>query len=159
MYRLHDERYLIVSNNAFEGPVGLFNRWRLVVGYTAGIPMVLMDGWVEDHPLALPSVLGMDSPSPFTLASWCSVPWDCLRRQPVNLLLRHPDDRGTLKLRSLRALSRQLRALSYQMQDTENGSWKTLTRVFADGCDDAWNEGRGLLFSVVTGRRRGKLPA
>lgn len=130
------------SHDAWHGAYSAFMHWREAVAYAAGLPPLrLMEGF-GNHYL---------TPRPWEqFLAQLPIKWECLKPDPLHILLRHSDCDGEIAPEDCTAIADRLDALIPVMPDEDGGghigNWREKTAQFVRGLRKAAAEGVPLAF-------------
>lgn len=129
---------LEVTHDAFCGAYSNFDHWRKELARAAGLPPLdLMEGFFDlrSYTAAERQVLNEIDGLP--------IKWECLRDDPIIVLLNHSDCDGEIAHEHLKALADRLLELAPLMPESYD---QERCRRFAAGCMDASEQGDCLEF-------------
>lgn len=133
---------LDTSHDCWHGAYSAFHRWRKEIARVAGLPpLELMKGFYSPLSKSLSTFFCGDyEKSEYYFSSLnerLPISWNCLRRRPLNILLRHSDYNGVIPWRSCGPIARELEALIPLLADEDAGghigNWREKTQKFVDG--------------------------
>lgn len=110
----HEQKGLImtvVSHGCFRGSCLEFNLWREQVAKAAGIPIGLMEGWIDGEMVNLAvktSSLWAKESLEKRVVQWLPLKWECLKPDILHVLLHHNDDTGYIEFDDLVSLAIRL---------------------------------------------------
>lgn len=109
---------LDTTHDCWHGPYSSFGRWREWVAAQVGIPLKQMAGFTID-----------------------GISWECMRADPLHILLSHSDCDGKLRWFDCKAIALRLLEIYRRTKDTdtcEPQSMRWATLRFALGCMRAY---------------------
>jgi len=151
---------LTVSHNCWDGAYSAFMRWRKQLATVAGLPpLELMEGFfskdqaVTGNPFYLSYESDKRSGYDGGESIWSRLPirWQCLKPDPLYLLLYHSDCEGDLDWKDCRAIADSLEKLISKLPKGDGGghigNWRDTTSKFAKGLRAAHKAKENVEFS------------
>lgn len=139
---------LDTSHDCWHGPYSSFMRWRRDIARAAGLPPLdLMEGFYsEGSPIHDPFWRqGADSEensvSERLARQSLPIKWDCLKPNPLHILLHHSDCEGEIEAEDCEPIAAALEKLLPLV-----GDWRDKTQQFVDGLRRAAKAGENVDF-------------
>ena len=132
---------LDISHGAWHGAYSAFMRWREMIAEIIQIPpLELMEGFFEKGGYRDPiSDFAKNCPN-LAEVIYRSLPikWECLRPDPLYVLLHHSDCDGEISPEDCAAIADRLEEILPKFPTGEGGghigNWRDKTSTFIDGC-------------------------
>jgi len=137
---------LDIDYDTWHGAYSAFHRWRCKIADVAGLPPLdLMEGFGGEF--SRQKVIVEKWPD---LKASLPIQWECLRPDPLLVLLKHSDCDGRLTPHQCFTIANRLQELIPLLPDEDNGghigNWRVKTQQFIDGLRAASADGKGVRF-------------
>lgn len=143
-YERRFEMGLDVSHDCWHGAYSAFGRWRKELAHAAELPpLELMEGFYsEDNPgavlfMAIKYSTPLITEGLIALHNQLPIKWECLKPDPLYVLLNHSDCDGEISPEDAGPLADRLEGLLDKLPKCPDeghiGDWREKTQKFIDG--------------------------
>lgn len=149
---------LDISHDCWHGAYSAFMRWRKMIARAAGLPpLELMEGFfnpneVLENPFFMPLTYGDETTKSRLkdLAGYLPISWECLKPNPLYILLHHSDCEGEIGWEDCIWIAKELENLMQNIPDEDGGghigNYKEKTQKFIDGLKLASSQKENIKF-------------